>query len=152
GFRWDTTTQNAVCDLDAVTVFFDDNANPLALVDCVQDTYSNVAALIDDSVYNMEGGMEEDLEKMMMDLTRVDNRVTTIVAGVRSMSMTFKARLPMAHGVSAIKCVCASLLFSRFAHDRSSADLAPVWHQRVVSSSRLFSVSHDMRVDQQASE
>lgn len=70
-------------------------ANPLALVDCVQDTYSNVAALIDDSVYNMAGGMEEDLEKMMMDLTRVDNRVTTIVAGVRSMSMTFKVRSSM---------------------------------------------------------
>lgn len=38
----------------------------------------------------MEGGLEEDLEKLMVDLTRVDNRVTTIVAGVRSMSMTFK--------------------------------------------------------------
>lgn len=25
GFRWDTATHNAVCDLDAVTVFFDDN-------------------------------------------------------------------------------------------------------------------------------
>lgn len=67
-------------------------ANPLALVDCVQDTYSNVAALIDDSVYNMEAGLEEDLEKMVLDLTRVDKRVTTIIAGVRSMSMTFKAR------------------------------------------------------------
>lgn len=65
-------------------------AKALALVDCVQDTYSNVAALIDDSVYNTEGGMEEDLEKMMLDLTRVDRRVTTIVAGVRSLSMTFK--------------------------------------------------------------
>lgn len=59
-------------------------------MDCVQDTYNNVASLIDDSVYNMEGGMEEDLEKMMLDLTRVDPRVTTIVAGVRSLSMTFK--------------------------------------------------------------
>lgn len=65
-------------------------AKALALVDCVQDTYSNVASLIDDSVYNMEGGMEDDLEKMMLDLTKVDPRVTTIVAGVRSLSMTFK--------------------------------------------------------------
>lgn len=65
-------------------------AKALALVDCVQDTYSNVAALIGDSVYNMEGGMEEDLEKMVLDLSRVDKRVTTIVAGVRSLSMTFK--------------------------------------------------------------
>lgn len=68
-------------------------AKALSLVDCVQDTYSNVAALIDDSVYNMEGGMEADLEKMMLDLTRVDPRVTTIVAGVRSLSMTFKVLL-----------------------------------------------------------
>lgn len=66
-------------------------ANVLALVDCVQDTYSNVCALIDDSVYNMEAGMENDLEKMVLDLTKVDKRVTTIVTGVRSMSMTFKA-------------------------------------------------------------
>lgn len=89
-------------------------ANPLALVDCVQDTYSNVAALIDDSVYNMEGGMEEDLEKMMMDLTRVDNRVTTIVAGVRSMSMTFKARLPMV--VTTVRLVIHVGDFGRFSH------------------------------------
>ena len=67
-------------------------ANALALVDCVQDTYSNVAALIDESVYNMEGEMEEDLEKMVLDLSRVDKRVNTVVAGVRSMSMTFKVR------------------------------------------------------------
>ena len=61
-------------------------------MDCVQDTYSNVAALIDDSVYNMEAGLEEDLEKMVLDLTKVDKRVTTIVAGVRSLSMAFKVR------------------------------------------------------------
>lgn len=65
-------------------------ANALALVDCVQDTYSNVAALIDDSVYNMEGGAEQDLERMVLDLSRVDRKVTTIVTGVRSLSMTFK--------------------------------------------------------------
>lgn len=64
----------------------------MALVDCVQDTYSNVAALIDDSVYNLEGGLEDDLEKSLIDLTRVDPRVTTIVAGVRSLSMTFKVK------------------------------------------------------------
>ena len=27
GFRWDTATTNAVCDLDAVAVFFDDNVS-----------------------------------------------------------------------------------------------------------------------------
>lgn len=73
-------------------------ANALALVDCVQDTYSNVAALVDDSVYNLEGGTEEDLEKMVLDLTKVDKRVTAIVAGVRSMSMTFKARTESERG------------------------------------------------------
>lgn len=58
----------------------------------MQDTYSNVASLIDDSVYNMEAGLEEDLEKMVLDLTKVDKRVTTIVTGVRSLSMAFKVR------------------------------------------------------------
>eukprot|EP00752_Nemacystus_decipiens_P017245 g15449.t1 len=119
-------------------------AKALALVDCVQDTYSNVAALIDDSVYNMEGGMEEDLEKMMIDLTRVDRRVTTIVAGVRSLSMTFKA-----HAVSAIKCVCTSLRFRRFSNEGGAVDLAPAWHRRVVSSTRMFGVQHQTRLDQQ---
>lgn len=73
----------------------------MALVDCVQDTYSNVAALIDESVYNMEGGLEEDLEKLVLDLTRVDKRVTTIVAGVRTMSMTFKVRDTREDSISA---------------------------------------------------
>ncbi|CAM9394230.1 unnamed protein product, partial [Ectocarpus sp. 13 AM-2016] len=145
GFRWDTSTTNAVCDLDAVMVFFDDDAKSLALVDCVQDTYSNVAALIDDSVYNMEGGLEEDLEKMMLDLTRVDPRVSTIVAGVRSLSMTFQA-----HAVSSIKCVCASLRFRRFSNEGGAVDLTPAWHQRVVSSTRIFGVQHDTHHDQQA--
>lgn len=27
GFRWDTATTNAVCDLDAVAIFFDDNVS-----------------------------------------------------------------------------------------------------------------------------
>ncbi|CAM9618439.1 unnamed protein product [Ectocarpus sp. 12 AP-2014] len=145
GFRWDTSTTNAVCDLDAVMVFFDDDAKSLALVDCVQDTYSNVAALIDDSVYNMEGGLEEDLEKMMLDLTRVDPKVSTIVAGVRSLSMTFQA-----HAVSSIKCVCASLRFRRFSNEGGAVDLTPAWHQRVVSSTRIFGVQHDTHHDQQA--
>ncbi|CAM9548853.1 unnamed protein product, partial [Scytosiphon promiscuus] len=147
GFRWDTATKDAVCDLDAVMVFFDDNAKALALVDCVQDTYSNVAALIDDSVYNLEGGLEDDLEKSLIDLTRVDPRVTTIVAGVRSLSMTFKA-----HAVSSIKCVCASLRFRRFSNggEGGEVDLTPAWRRRVVSSTRIFGVQHETRHDQQA--
>lgn len=57
--------------------------------------------------------------------------------------------LSQTHAVSAIKCVSASLLFSRFVNDRS-VDLAPVWHQRVVSSSMLFGVSHETCQDEQA--
>ncbi|CAB1099995.1 unnamed protein product [Ectocarpus sp. CCAP 1310/34] len=134
GFRWDTSTTNAVCDLDAVMVFFDDDVRG----------ENNVAALIDDSVYNMEAGLEEDLEKMMLDLTRVDPRVSTIVAGVRSLSMTFQA-----HAVSSIKCVCASLRFRRFSNEGGAVDLTPAWHQRVVSSTRIFGVQHDTHHDQQ---
>ena len=80
------------CSTLLADCFWNKQAKALALVDCVQDTYSNVAALIDDSVYNMEAGLEEDLEKMVLDLTKVDKRVTTIVAGVRSLSMAFKVR------------------------------------------------------------
>lgn len=62
----------------------------LALVDCVQDTFNNVAALLSDSVHNLSGGKDQNLEKIVIDLNRVDNGVTNIVAGVRSMSMAFK--------------------------------------------------------------
>lgn len=59
-------------------------------MDCVQDTYNNVAALLGDSVHNSFGGNGQNLETIVIDLNRVDNRVTNIVAGVRSMSMAFK--------------------------------------------------------------
>ena len=49
--------------------------------------------------------------------------------------------------MSAIKCVGARLRFRRFSHE-GGADLAPAWHQRVVSSSRLFGVTHKTQQDQ----
>lgn len=59
-------------------------------------------------------------------------------------------RAAQTHAVSAIKCICGSLLFNRYCNDKNM-DIAPVWKQRAVSSSTLFGVSHETRQDQQVS-
>jgi hypothetical protein len=167
GLRWwqKPGLTNTVCDLDCGLVLFNGEAQQLAFVDACSRQYiarSVIAAeLLNDAVSTVSSE-DDDLEKLMIDLAAIPQRVLCAVVVVRSISRDFTLCRVAAIGASCTNMVyndntadihsaataaAARTVSSGEVDHNDSAITAPtgLWHRHQLKrATRLFSMLHSL--------
>jgi hypothetical protein len=156
---------NTVCDLDCGLVLFNGEAQQLAFVDACSRQYAArsviAAELLNDAVSTVSTE-DDDLEKLMIDLAAIPQRVLCAVVVVRSISRDFTLCR-----VAAIGATCTNMVYTDTAElhpavaaaaatasaarsgdtEVSNAAAAPegLWHRHQLKrATRLFSMLHSL--------